>query len=144
MNNVKEDQHILRNDFTKMFQTLTDEIKELKEERKRPEENPTSHTNQMPTQDVCKKDKALRHTHDNINKAFDKVKRGIGGNTQGIYALAPAPQQSPPRKDGKPSGVRRATGGHTQGIYARYQHHNNHHHAMTASLHIQVKETHHT
>ena len=72
----------------------------------------------MPTQDIRKQDKALQNAHNNINKAFDKVKRGLGGNTQGTYAPTPAPQQSPPHQDGKPPGVRHATGGHTQGIYA--------------------------
>ena len=101
-----------------MYLTLTDEIKTLKEEKKRPEGNPTSPSNQIPTQDVRKQDKALWNAHNNINKAFEEVKRGLGGDTQGTYAPAPAPQPSTPHQDGKPPGVRFATGGHTQGIYA--------------------------
>ena len=94
-----------------MFQTLTDEIKELKEERKRPEENPTSHSNQMPTQDVRKQDKALRNAYNTIGDAFEDVKRKLNGNPNGI------PQPSTPHQEDKPH-KRYATGGHTQGIYA--------------------------
>ena len=48
VSDVKEDQQELRKDFMKMYLTLSDKIKTLKEEKTRPEGNPTPPSNQMP------------------------------------------------------------------------------------------------
>ena len=125
VSDVKEDQQTMRKDFIAMYMTLYEDVKMLKEEKKRIEGNATPPSNQMPTQDVReqdkafsqapenmnplptqdvrKQDKAFCQAHDNINKAYDEVKHGIGGHTQGIYAPAPAPSQSPPHHGNKPS-----------------------------------------
>ena len=59
VSNVKEDQHTMRKDFMAMYMTLYEDVKMLKEEKKRIEGNQTPPSNQMPTQDVGKQDKGL-------------------------------------------------------------------------------------